>query len=114
MPTLLVPSVLVLGLTVAVAADSITLAIKVFPTSNCAGIPQALVMANDSACPANACKASDFGNETYYVFNACNVSNRFEYAREAFDESTYAVFEENDAGCESLTETLAFVATGSC
>ncbi|KAK1929750.1 Serine/threonine-protein kinase STY17 [Phytophthora citrophthora] len=58
----------------------------------------------------------DFGDETYYVSNTCDISNRFKYAQEVFSNvRTYAVLEVyKGSGCENLDETLALVATGRC
>ncbi|RLN44819.1 hypothetical protein BBJ28_00011578 [Nothophytophthora sp. Chile5] len=96
-----------------VAADSMR-AMEVFSGSNCAGTPGVLAMGVDDSCVDDACTASAFGNDTYYISTTCNITDRFTYAAQAFSEFNYVLVEYYDSGCGNLTEADAFAASGSC
>ncbi|KAG2883618.1 hypothetical protein PC129_g17781, partial [Phytophthora cactorum] len=51
-------------------------AVEIFSGANCAGTPDVLAMYNVSAsCAVDACSDINFGNDTYYISRACNISD---------------------------------------
>ncbi|KAL4085580.1 hypothetical protein PRIC1_014916 [Phytophthora ramorum] len=91
-------------------------AVEVFSGVNCAGTPDVLAIYNVTAsCAENACSHIDFGNDTYYISRACNISDRFEHTKDVFGDFTYVVMETYDnKSCTSFGEADAFLASGSC
>ncbi|KAL4140084.1 hypothetical protein PRNP1_015316 [Phytophthora ramorum] len=91
-------------------------AVEVFSGANCAGTPDVLAIYNVTAsCAENACSHIAFGNDTYYISRACNISDRFEHTKDVFGDFTYVVMETYDnKSCTSFGEADAFLASGSC
>jgi serine/threonine-protein kinase TNNI3K len=105
-------------LATASAADSTLQAIDVYAGSNCAGTPGVLAISHADECVADSCYSADFGNDTYFLSNTCNLSSTFDYAAQVFSEFNYVMVEYyqggSDCGAANLTETDAFAASGSC
>ncbi|KAG7389073.1 hypothetical protein PHYPSEUDO_011342 [Phytophthora pseudosyringae] len=105
----------IVAMTVAVAADSVLHGRNIYRNENCTGTPLILSMANDSSCATTNCVKKKFGSDDYWVSNACNISDRFEYALDVFSQTDYVVLEIYTAsGCETIHETFGLAPTGSC
>ncbi|KAF4039998.1 hypothetical protein GN244_ATG07809 [Phytophthora infestans] len=91
-------------------------AVEIFSRVNCAGTPDVLAMYNVSAsCAVDACSDISFGNDTYFISRACNVSDRFAPTQQVFGDFTYVIMETYDNNsCSSFGEADVFLASGSC
>ncbi|KAF1795693.1 hypothetical protein GQ600_18675 [Phytophthora cactorum] len=91
-------------------------AVKIFSGANCAGTPDVLAMYNVSAsCAVDACSDINFGNDTYYISRACNISDRFAHTEQVFGDFTYVIMETYDnKSCTSFGEADVFLASGGC
>ncbi|ETM47534.1 hypothetical protein L914_07775, partial [Phytophthora nicotianae] len=91
-------------------------AVEIFSGVNCAGTPDVLAMYNVSAsCAVDACSDINFGNDTYYISRACNISDRFAHTQQVFGDFTYVIMETYDnESCTSFGEADVFLASGSC
>ncbi|KAG2806937.1 hypothetical protein PC111_g17152, partial [Phytophthora cactorum] len=91
-------------------------AVEIFSGANCAGTPDVLAMYNVSAsCAVDACSDINFGNDTYYISRACNISDRFAHTEQVFGDFTYVIMETYDnKSCTSFGEADVFLASGGC
>ncbi|EEY66790.1 protein kinase, putative [Phytophthora infestans T30-4] len=91
-------------------------AVEIFSRVNCAGTPDVFAMYNVSAsCAVDACSDISFGNDTYFISRACNISDRFAHTQQVFGDFTYVIMETYDNNsCSSFGEADVFLASGSC
>ncbi|KAI9996674.1 hypothetical protein PInf_014416 [Phytophthora infestans] len=98
-------------------AQAVTMeAVEIFSRVNCAGTPDVFAMYNVSAsCAVDACSDISFGNDTYFISRACNISDRFAHTQQVFGDFTYVIMETYDNNsCSSFGEADVFLASGSC
>jgi serine/threonine-protein kinase TNNI3K len=94
-------------------------AVQVFSRGACTGMTDTLAMMTlEQGCEDSTCKAMELGDDAYNISVHCNISDRFDYAADVFDDNPYVFIEtyDQDTSCNSANRTLTNVypASGEC